>query len=357
MNESPTPPPVPQKKKSVGCFQGCLFALAGIGALVVAFVLLMFFAVGSAMRNFGGVTNLNSFRQGHQVWSDAPEDSYTFLNEIWTSGPHDAHVKAVRIPIRGMITLNDGRRAFEDSSSASALRAIRRATADDDVKALLLEIDSGGGGITASDILYDALIKFKAPDPDRVIVVIMGDIAASGAYYISLPADRIIAHPTTITGSIGVMMESINIKELASKIGIRDVMFKSGENKDLMNPMRDMTSEQEKLLQTLVDQMHERFVGLVALHRRLTPERAKELSDGRIFLAEQAKDLGLIDSIGYTENALNAVRELCNTDHVKFIRYTQQVSFMDLLRSPSFWGSVLSEAMPKAEASGAILAQ
>jgi len=249
-----------------------------------------------------------------------------------------------------MITLgNTGWRANEDGSADAALRAIRRATADKDVKAILLEVDSGGGGITASDILYDALLKFK--DGGRHIVVHMGDIAASGAYYISLPADRIIAHPTTITGSISVLISSYNLRELASKIGLRDVTIKSGENKDMINPFQDLTPEQEQLLQMIVDQMYERFVGLVATHRDMRLERAREIADGRIYLATQARSLGLVDVIGYENDALNAIRELCGTDHVKFIRYSQNVSWMTLLRSPSFWGSIISEAMPKADQS------
>jgi len=306
-------------------------------------------AVKDTVKKFEGATGLYGLRQDLQ-WKDSPEDAYSSLNEIWVSGRDDASIKAVRITIRGGLFLGEGsRRSLDEGTAADALRAIRRASQDSKVKALLLDIDSGGGGITASDILYDALQKFKASDSERVIVVIMGDIAASGAYYVSLPADRILAHPTTITGSIGVIMGSINVKELAAKIGIRDVVFKSGDNKDLLNPMRDMTSEQEQLLQTLVDQMHERFVGLVAFHRRLPLERAKEIADGRIYLAEQAKALGLVDAIGYSDDALNAVRELCGTSHVKFVRYTQTPSFFDLLRSPNFWGSVLNEAMPKAE--------
>ena len=356
-SSNPPPPPPPAPGKKTGCLQGCLFAFAGVGALVVfsflAMFLTTFLTIGTAVRQFEGVAGLHNFRQGfQQQLSDSPEDAYSFLNEVWVTGPRTASVKAVHITVRGGIFLNDAsRRPLDEGTASDALRAIRRASQDSEVKALLLDIDSGGGGITASDILYDALQKFKASDPERVIVVMMGDVAASGAYYISLPANRILAHPTTITGSIGVIMGSVNIKELAAKIGIRDVTFKSGDNKDLLNPMRDMTPEQEALLQTLVDQMHERFVGLVAFHRRLPLERAKEIADGRIYLAAQAKELGLIDAANcYSDDAFNAVRELCGTTHVKFVRYSQTPTFFDLFRSPSFWGSVLSEAIPNASA-------
>ena len=328
-----------------------------MGGLSVLCVLLPFFLtfviVGSTMNT--AFSKLSSFDPNKiNNFRDAPEDAYYSLEEVWVSGTDNDECKAVRIPVRGMIMLGDsgGWRSPEEGSAAIALRAIRRATADESVKAILLEVDSGGGGITASDILYDALVRFKAKDPGRTIVVHMGDIAASGAYYISLPADRILAHPTTITGSIGVLISSYNLRELASKIGLRNVVIKSGENKDMLNPFQDLTDEQEQLLQTLIDQMYERFVGLVAQHRGMSLEKAKEIADGRIYLATQAHKIGLVDGTGYESDALNAVRELCGTDHVKFIRYTQNFSFMTLLRSPSFWGRALSEAVPKAEQNG-----
>ena len=145
---------------------------------------------------------------------------------------------------------------MENASSASAaLRAIKRATHDPDVEGILLEVDSGGGGITASDILYESLQEFRDADTDRVVVAIFGDVAASGAYYISLAADHIIAHPTTITGSIGVLMQSINARQLGEKIGVHDVTIKSGKNKDILNPLQDLTEEQRALLQGIVDDL------------------------------------------------------------------------------------------------------
>ena len=353
MNETiitpPPPPPQPQKpSKGHGCFQGCFIALAIIGGGTIMLFLLPFIlliSVGTSINS-----TFSNFKSEIRSIRPSPEDAYASLEEIWVSGSDNDDCKAVRIPMRGMIMLGNsgsGWRSSDEDNADAALRAIRRATVDENVKAILLEVDSGGGGITASDVIYNALLRFKSEG--RYIVVHMGDVAASGAYYISLPADRILAHPTTITGSIGVLISSYNLRELASKIGVRDVTIKSGENKDMLNPFKDLTPEQEKLLQTLVDQMYERFVGLVAKHRGIKLERAKEIADGRIYLAPQAKEIGLIDSIGYTDDALNVVRELCGTDHVKFIRYSQNVSLMSLLRSPGFWGSVISEAMPKAD--------
>ncbi|MCL1857300.1 MAG: signal peptide peptidase SppA [Kiritimatiellaeota bacterium] len=321
---------------------GCLIGFAAIGIVaVVVSAVLAGFAIW-AMRQHA------AYQAGAQMVRG--EDEYPALNEVWSTGPLESEAVAVRIPLRGMIALGGTSwRTQEDGASDIALLAIRRATLTQNVKAILLEVDSGGGGITASDILYNALLAFKASSPDRVIVVLMGDLAASGAYYVSLPADCIIAHPTTITGSIGVMMSSLNVAELAQKIGVRDLSITSGENKAILNPFTDPSPEQQKILQEIVDQMHTRFVTLFATHRNLPFDDARAIADGRIYLADQALALKMIDTIGYADDADHAVRALLGRDDIRFIRYTQNVSFLSLLRSPSFWGRVLSSAIPSAE--------
>ena len=159
----------------------------------------------------------------------------------------------------------------------------------------------------------------------------MGDVAASGAYYISLPADYIIAHPTTVTGSIGVIMQSYNMKELAAKIGITDVTVKSGKNKDFFNPLRDVKPEQMAIMQRLIARMHERFVSLIVENRKLTKEVVGELADGRVYLADEAVKNGLIDGIGYYQDAEKKVAELLGEDSVKVYKYQEHVTLIDLL--------------------------
>jgi protease-4 len=156
-----------------------------------------------------------------------------------------------------------------------------------------------------------------------------------------------MAHPTTITGSIGVILTSINMREMIGKLGIKDVSVKSGDNKDLLNPFTDMTPEQRAMLQQLVDSLHSRFVMLVARHRELPPDKVRELADGRIFLAPHAEELGLIDGLGYVAEAEAAVEALLGQE-VRFVRYSQQLSLRDLLRSPAFWGAAFSELVPRA---------
>jgi protease-4 len=257
------------------------------------------------------------------------EDEDPYMVETWSLGHGD--VKVVRIPVAGMIML--GESSWYAGNANTALRSIRRATHDPEVKGLLLEINSGGGGITDSDIIYKAVLDFKAAMPGRAVVSIMGDVAASGAYYIALASDHIMAHPTTLTGSIGVIMQSYNFKELAAKLGVQDVTIKSGANKDLLNPFQEVKPEQKELLQKVISAMYDRFVTLVAENRKLPKEVVLPLADGRVFIADEAVKNRLIDSIGYNEDALVKMAELLKTDSVKVYRYDEQVTIMDLFSS------------------------
>lgn len=263
---------------------------------------------------------------------DVGEDEYPALDEVWSEG-HGSN-KVVRIPLSGMIMLGAEPGLFgTPGTSDMALLSIRRATYDPEVKAIIMEIDSGGGGITASDIIYKALLDFKASDPARVVVTLCGDMAASGAYYIALASDHIIAHPTTVTGSIGVIIQSINVRELATRYGISDVTFKSGENKDLLNPMGEISIQEKEIVQTVVDQMHRRFVSLVAKHRQIPEGDLAPLTDGRIFTAQNALDLQLIDEIGYWQDAVNRTVTLLNVPDIIIYRYDDSFSVFSLLRA------------------------
>ena len=228
-------------KKKSGCGLGCMTMALIAGGVVVLVAVIAAVALSSFSKQLTGKKNTHHMFAS-STHMEGGEDEVPDLQEVWSSGSEHG-VKVVRIPLTGLIML--GEEGWGGGSSASsagaALRAIQRATHDPEVEGIILEVDSGGGGITASDIIYKALQDFKKAKRGRVIVTLMGDIAASGAYYISLPSDLILAHPTTITGSIGVIMQSYNIKELAAKIGIKDETFKSGANKDILNPFQDVT--------------------------------------------------------------------------------------------------------------------
>lgn len=288
------------------------------------------------------------FIKSRPAQRQAGADAYPHFREIWSSG--QGTVKAVRIPLTGMIVFDDrGWAGSAANSASSALRSIRRATADPDVRGLLLEIDSGGGGITVSDILHQALQDFRAAQPGRMVVVLMGDVAASGAYYIAAGADRIVAYPTTITGSIGVLIQTINVNELAERWGIRDMTIKSGDNKDLLNPLAAPDDAQRQMLQTLVDALHDRFVSIVADSRNLSLDEVRTLADGRVYLAEQALALGLIDQIGYSRDAEQALARLLDEEDLRIYRYEPEFSFMELFRRPSLFGLRLDDLLPASE--------
>jgi protease IV len=262
------------------------------------------------------------------------------FKEVWSCG--DGDTKVVRIPLQGVILLGDDDGLFSSAAGTAdtALKSIRRATHDPEVKAIILEVDSGGGGITASDILYKALLDFKEAGEGRKVVAVFGDVAASGAYYVAMGADYIVAHPTGITGSIGVLIESLNVRELAQKIGIRDMTIKSGANKDLMNPFGEPTEEQKAILQAVVDEMYNRFVGVIAENRKLPAEQVRKLADGRIFSIPEALKLKLVDQAGYWSDASDKTAELLGVEEVKVFRYEEHFSLSALLRASQAWNPV-----------------
>ena len=260
------------------------------------------------------------------------EDEFPQFDEIWSCG--QGSNKVIRISISGMIMLGRTGSFLNPASSAGiALQSIRRATLDKDVQAIILDIDSGGGGITASDIIYNALLNFKKDRPKRRIVALYGDTAASGAYYISLAADHIIARPTSITGSIGVIVPSVNFHELVTKYGIKDASIKSGSNKDLLNPLTEPSEEQNIIMQSVVDDLYDHFVKLVAKNRNLPENKVRTIADGRIFTAPEALRLKLIDETGYWDAAMTRTAELLDVDTIKVYRYEGIFSFSNLLRA------------------------
>lgn len=320
---------VASERKKRGCGFGCLVVVGiilGLGLLFTVMGLLVLAAEDNAEGHSGGEWSAWFKERGTQG-----EDECPVMHETWSMGRGE--VKVVRIPISGMIML--GEETWYGGNANSVLRSIRRATHDDAVMGLLLEVDSGGGGITDSDIIYKALLDFKAKRDGRMVVTLMGSMAASGAYYIALASDYIMAHPTTMTGSIGVIMQSYNVKELAAKLGVQDVTIKSGENKDLLNPFREIKPEQEAMLQSVVTAMHEHFVGLVVEQRKLPKEVVAPLADGRVFVAQEAVAKKLIDGIGYQQDACKKLAALLKCDSVKVYRYEEQMGLMDLfMRRP-----------------------
>jgi protease IV len=170
------------------------------------------------------------------------------------------------------------------------------------VKAIVLRIDSPGGGVVPAQEIYREVLEIK--ERGKPIVASMGNIGASGAYYIACAANEIFANAGTITGSIGVIMALSNIEELLNKMGLKTTVIKTGKHKDVGSPLRPLSKEDQGILQSLLNDVHNQFMEAVAQGRKLPPDKVKDLADGRIFTGQQAKSLGLIDQIGTLEEAI-----------------------------------------------------
>jgi protease-4 len=217
------------------------------------------------------------------------------LIEYTLSG--DGSDKIALISVSGVIDNTPRKNLFTQQPGLvqEFISHLRIAEYDKNVKAILLKVDSPGGTITASDIIYKELVEFKKRTGKKIIVIMM-DIATSGGYYISLPADYIVAHPTTVTGSIGAVFIHPNVKGLMAKLGIVMDVSKSGKNKDIGSPFRDKSKEELNILNNLVKAMGHRFVNLVVKHRNLKVHQTKNIATARIYLAKDALRLKLIDS-------------------------------------------------------------
>ena len=178
---------------------------------------------------------------------------------------------------------------------------------DSTVKAVVLRIESPGGGVSPSQELFQEISRTGRKKP---VIVSMGSVAASGGYYIAAAAQKIYANPGTITGSIGVIIQFTNFEQLFKRIGFRMETVKSGAYKDVGNPSRSMTSEERAYLQEVIDNVHQQFVRDVALARGISEEKVRELADGRIFTGEQAKEMGLVDELGNLKDAIDAAARL-----------------------------------------------
>jgi protease-4 len=166
---------------------------------------------------------------------------------------------------------------------------------DDSIVAVVLRVDSPGGGVAASQEIYDAVIELRKT---KKVVASMGSIAASGGLLVACSADKIVANPGTITGSISAIMQFANFEEVLKKIGVKSAVVKSGQYKDIGSPFREMTPEERVIIQDLIDDIYNQFIDVIVKERNLPREKVKEIADGRVFSGRKAKELGLVDSLG-----------------------------------------------------------
>jgi protease IV len=197
---------------------------------------------------------------------------------------------------------------------------LQKAAKDHDVRAVLLRVNTPGGTVTASDIMYRELEVFRREHKVPIVAVMM-DVAASGGYYVALAADTIIAHPTTVTGSIGVIMLTVNAEGLMEKVGLATAAIKSGERKDMGSPFRALKPEERAIFQSVIDSLYGQFVAKVVERRHIAAETARSIADGRIYTAEQALSLHLIDQVGYMEDAVAVARRAAGVDEAKVVVY------------------------------------
>ncbi|MDP6669674.1 MAG: signal peptide peptidase SppA [Candidatus Krumholzibacteria bacterium] len=254
------------------------------------------------------------------------EDEFLF-------GDESAETHFLRIPIEGII-LNQPEERFpglsEESMPARTHRLIDHARKSDEIAGILVDIDSPGGAVDPSDVIYHQLMRFREESGKPVVARLRG-VAASGGYYIASAADLAIAHPSCITGSIGVIIQSMNMRGLFDKLGLELLTLTSGPNKDLLNPGREMSDEERAILMTVVDDAYGNFVRAIVEGREMDEGLVRELGDGRIYTAAQALENGLIDEIGYEEELLEILRDLSASATVDVVSREEPTSLLDVL--------------------------
>ncbi len=222
-----------------------------------------------------------------------------------------------------------------ESAVSRVREELRKAAGDKRIAALVLRIDSPGGTVTASDVIYHEVRAFAEKKQVPVLAQLM-DIATSGGYYVALAADEIAAHPTTVTGSIGTVMFSVNLEGLLDKLGIKNQTLKAGKHKDIGSPLRAMSPEERRILQGILDEFHQHFLSRIRERRPQIPEAAlATIADGRVLSAHDALAAGLIDRIGYLDETLAAARARAGIEKAKVVMYRRPDEFSENIYSAS----------------------
>lgn len=275
------------------------------------------FLVGCLLASIGIVSFLSNL--SNEIESETAKESVI-------SGSGSDTIALINID--GVIVENDPTDTFssfsEDYTSARHIKkTLQKVAEDDSVKAILLRVNSPGGSAAASEEILSDINSFKE-EHKIPVVAYFTDVAASGGYYVSMSADKIVANPTTITGSIGVIISYLNFEELASKYGVSNVVYKSGEHKDILNSFRKATDDENGIMQNLVNDAYDVFVDRVASGRDMEKDKVKELADGRVYSAKGAKENGLIDETGNFEDAVSEARKLAELESAAVIEFGKQ---------------------------------
>ncbi|MGZ4886498.1 MAG: signal peptide peptidase SppA [Candidatus Aminicenantales bacterium] len=239
--------------------------------------------------------------------------------------PGSAKDKVLMIDVEGVISsvVNTSLFSREQNAVSRVYERLERAARDPLVKAIILRLDTPGGEVAASDMIYHEVLRFKERTKKPVIGLMMG-VAASGGFYIASACDYIMAHPTTLTGSIGVISIFPNFSDLMAKVGIKVNVIKSGEAKDSGGPFRDMSVEEKKLFQAIIDEYYQDFLNVVSANRkdRIAADDLRAIADGRVYTAPQALKLKLIDEIGYFDDAYKKILSMAGLKSARLVAYT-----------------------------------
>ncbi|MFO1077665.1 MAG: signal peptide peptidase SppA [Planctomycetota bacterium] len=313
----PQTPPPPREAKGVAFYVAIFLGLLLVVSAGLNVLLLLFSA--SALLGSGGMAGGEN------------------LDEVHVAGPSGAHVRVLQIPVHGAISQAQNPLLGAKGGMVGRIEQQLKSAADDEsIRGILLDIDSPGGGVTDSDEIHSAILRFKKEHPRVRVVALFGDMAASGGYYVAAAAERIVARPTTITGSIGVIMSGYNFAEAAKKLGVEGVTIKSERTpfKDILSPMRPMRDDERALLTGIVDELFDRFVDVVDQGRPdLTREQVLAVATGAIYTARQAVQNGLVDEIGDRESVLRWFERELGGD-VALVELRQRPGLFDLLTNP-----------------------
>ena len=323
---APPPPPLPPQvivtERKGG--NGCLWATVVMLCLVIFAFVALFFMAGASLSEM----NVPSIDQMHPA-RKIPRLRETIVQE----GAAHSQDKIVQIDLDGIISSGEipvGLLGQEESMVDSIKRQLSQAKSDSKVKGIVLRINSPGGEVTASDTIYAAVKEVAKSKP---VIVYMDTVAASGGYYVACGASKIVASETTLTGSIGVIMEGMSYHGLFEKIGMGTNTFTSGKFKDTLSGARPMRDDEKAYIQGLVDKMYQRFVGIVSEARKVpVAELTSGVADGRIMTGGDALTAKLVDKVGYIEDAQALARAECKAPDASIVRYGKEpVSVLDIL--------------------------
>jgi protease-4 len=313
------------ENRKLGCLS-IFLAVALVASLFINFLL--------------AVTALSRLGAGPQSAEPVP----SFREVLVQRGAHGSGDKIAVITMRGLISSslpgNVGDTMVEDMRLA-----LQQARDDDHVRAVVLEIDSPGGEVTASDVIYNWVVKTRAKKP---VIVYMDSLAASGGYYVACGGKYLMANETTITGSIGVIIQTLNYEQLFNKVGLSSVVFKSGKFKDMLSGTRPVTPEEREYIQGFVMKTYEKFLGIVARERNLPADGLRNsVADGRILSGKDALDNKLIDGVGQIEDAFNKAKELGHAPGATIVKYGPPFSFGRFLRAFGSADNKIELTLPK----------